>query len=269
MAKYPGNFILQEIGTNKELARSWGVSERTIYRWKAKAKAETGIKTKSNKPSAKKIAGFKGTRKELAEKYNISERTAYRWIKEAKEQGYDTNRQQESKYPGSFILNEIGTNKELAQSYGVSERTISRWKAKARVEEGNQEFTDILESPIIEEYTPTTEETESNFYSEFMETSEETEDQEIKDYTQDIIDTLTDKNIIADDSLFYDLSPEEKDMYIMAYIDYQKETNPKQFYNPETGEIDMSVDNVININIWGQEFEDWLFTQQSASMYEI
>ena len=40
MAKYPGMQILYEVGTRKELAASYGVSERTVYRWLNRAAAE-------------------------------------------------------------------------------------------------------------------------------------------------------------------------------------------------------------------------------------
>ena len=40
MANYPGSFILYEYGTASELAKLYGVSERTIFRWKSKARTE-------------------------------------------------------------------------------------------------------------------------------------------------------------------------------------------------------------------------------------
>ena len=44
MTKYPGFMILNEIGTRAELARAYGVSERTIYRWLNRAAKEKGKK---------------------------------------------------------------------------------------------------------------------------------------------------------------------------------------------------------------------------------
>ena len=130
-SKYPGIQILYEVGTRQELAQSYGVSERTMYRWLNKAKAQT--KERQEYPGAGPIARFKGTRKELAEKYNISERTAYRWLKKARESGADIpSRQAKSKYPGTAILDERGTNKNIGDRYGVSEATIRRWKNRAR-----------------------------------------------------------------------------------------------------------------------------------------
>ena len=141
MAKYPGSFIINEVGTRKELAGLYGVSERTIYRWLAKAAKESGLtpKPKKSMPAPKALAAFKGTRKQLAAKYGVSERTAYRWL--AKIRGSSdipygsVNRSKMSKYPGINILNMPGKNKELAEQFGVSDRTISRWKRKARLEE--------------------------------------------------------------------------------------------------------------------------------------
>ena len=111
-SKYPGIQILYEVGTRAELAESYGVSERTMYRWLNKAKAET--RERQQYPGAKRVANFKGTRKELAAKYNISERTAYRWLNKARSEGADVpSRQARSKYPGAVILEETGTNKSI------------------------------------------------------------------------------------------------------------------------------------------------------------
>ena len=89
MTKYPGIQILHELGTRTELAQIYKVSERTIYRWLAKAAKESGItpELKTKYPGAKKIEKFKGTRKQLAAKYGVSERTVYRWINKARAEG--------------------------------------------------------------------------------------------------------------------------------------------------------------------------------------
>ena len=65
MAKYPGSFIINEVGTRKELAGLYGVSERTIYRWLNKAAKESGMKpaAKSKRPRLSTLEKFKGTRK--------------------------------------------------------------------------------------------------------------------------------------------------------------------------------------------------------------
>ena len=272
--KYPGSNILYEYGTLKELASSWGVSERTISRWKNKAMAETGMKPKSKKPKLSTIAKFKGTRKELAKKYNISERTAYRWLNKAREKGLEVeDRKNKNKYPGVSILYEYGTLKELASIYGVSERTISRWKARAKAEqEPEAPIIETFETPEIEE-PKITEEDYQEQINDFLESisplTQEEYDEEIKDYSEQIIDILTSKGVISEDSLFYDLSPEDKNEYIQAYIDFKNTDNPRTFYNPETGETDLSPDFVTNVNIWGDEFEQWLADQIQAQAYEL
>lgn len=138
MAKYPGQQILFEVGTNVDLAKIYGVSERTIYRWKTKASQESGIiRPTSKRPSDTAIASFKGTRKALAKKYGVSERTVYRWLDKARSSRLNVpSRINKSKYIGAGILDIKGTNKELAKKFGVSERTITRWKTKARTETG-------------------------------------------------------------------------------------------------------------------------------------
>ena len=141
MAKYPGSFIINEVGTRKELAGLYGVSERTIYRWLAKAAKESGItpRPKKSMPAPRALASFKGTRKQLAAKYGISERTAYRWLAKTRSSSEipagSVNRAKTSKYPGTNILNIPGKTKDLADQFGVSERTISRWRRRARLEE--------------------------------------------------------------------------------------------------------------------------------------
>lgn len=143
MAKYPGSFIINEVGTRKELAGLYGVSERTIYRWLAKAAKESGImpRPKKSMPAPRALASFKGTRKQLAAKYGVSERTAYRWLAKTRSSSEipagSINRAKTSKYPGTNILNIPGKTKDLADQFGVSERTISRWRRRARLEEAS------------------------------------------------------------------------------------------------------------------------------------
>jgi transposase-like protein len=75
MAKYPGSFIINEVGTRKDLANIYGVSERTIYRWLNKAAEESGLSPKISKkrhPRPETLINFKGTRKALAKKYNVT-----------------------------------------------------------------------------------------------------------------------------------------------------------------------------------------------------
>lgn len=145
MAKYPGSFIINEVGTRKELAGIYGVSERTIYRWLNRAAKESGLSPHPKKaaPTPAELASFKGTRAQLAANYGVSPRTAYRWLAKARAQqdttlpgGSGLSRVVRSKYPGVEILNVSGTNKQLADLYDVSPRTVSRWKRKAKIESG-------------------------------------------------------------------------------------------------------------------------------------
>ena len=143
MAKYPGSFIINEVGTRKDLANIYGVSERTIYRWLNKAAKESGLSPKVSKkrhPKTETLINFKGTRKALAKKYNVSERTAYRWLKKARETGsIIPSRQNNSKYPGSTVILDMlatsaKTNKQIADEFGVSTRTVSSWIRRAKLE---------------------------------------------------------------------------------------------------------------------------------------
>lgn len=281
MANYPGIQILYEVGTRKELAASYGVSERTIYRWLNRAAAESGLTPKltAKFPGAKKIEAFKGTRKQLAAKYGVSERTAYRWINKAKAQGANIpSKANKSKYPGEQILYEVGTNKELAKSYGVSPRTVSRWKKKARDKQEIDQINRGMPEEIIteleveelgefpEEYItePEIEEPELDFEGrEFEDESQQT----LYDITERLLNP--DNDLLSDNSIFKTLSVEEQMDYIDMYLQYQYELDEHQFYNPETHKMDFSPDFVSNINIWGDEFEDWAQKQHDYGMYEI
>lgn len=278
--KYPGAFILNEYGTNKELAKSYGVSERTIYRWKSKAKTETGARArKPTRPRASTLERFKGTRKELAKKYGVSERTAYRWLQKAKEKGAEIEpRQKKSKYPGADILLDKRKNSELSKEYDVSERTIARWKRRARTE--TEEPFEII-SPI-EPKQPENGFIEEDFYNEILEIPEfdETEtppasDEEmwevpdpiefsetVTEQLNDIGNMLTEYNLLNKNSLFSDLSDEMKTIYLNEYIQYQWDMNPYQFNqsppdDPNGPDI-FDPEKITNINIWGDEFETWL-----------
>ena len=268
MAKYPGIQILYEIGSKKELAASYGVSERTLYRWLAKARQETGEKVaKPRRPRQSTLENFKGTRAELAKKYGVSERTVYRWLNKAKEKGADiTSRAKASKYPGTDILNESGTNRQIGERYGVSETTIRRWKKRAAA--GMPEEIYAPEDLPQEIYTPdqlpeeifTTEELPEEIT--FDEEPEEP-DQEGKTGTALMADLLNEYNQLNDDSQFNSLSEAEKISYLDAYIMYQSDQDRGQFYNSETHDFDYSPEYVSTLNIWGDEFETWLSREKS------
>ena len=260
MATYPGSSILYEIGSRKELAQSYGVSERTIYRWLNKARAETGAKKdKPRRPRQSTLENFTGTRKELANKYGVSERTVYRWLNKAREKGADiASRAKGSAYPGINILDEQGSNRQIAQKYNVSESTIRRWKKRAAAGMPEEIFTEdqlpqevftedqLPEEIIIEE--PGSEESEN----------EEPGSEEPKSSEEEIINLLFDNEQIAEDSIFRQFNPVKQQEYISSYIRYQYEMDPGQFYNPKIHDFDFSPDFVSTINMWGDEFETWL-----------
>ena len=274
MANYPGSQILFEVGTRKDLAKIYGVSERTIYRWLNKAAAESGAPRvkKSNKPSTSKLSSFKGTRKQAAQKFGVSERTIYRWLKDAKLSGTTTT--QKAKYFGPDILNLKGTNKQLAEQFGVSDRTISRWKAKARMERlapdlrktgqwkknkngayeyiGDQQAfeqqiseaynPEFMEAPPeIEDYQPYEEPIEGFDQEDYQESFEWEEDYQDYDISKKSFDNLKfidsvifDQGLSSKDSIFSTLTFKERIIYINNYIQYQYDQDPKQFYDTAT-----------------------------------
>lgn len=276
--KYPGSIIINEVGmTRKEMASSYGVSERTIYRWMQKAAKESGIKPiKSKKPTAKQLSKFKGTRKQLAAKYGISERTAYRWLNKAKQEGAEVSRKNTTRYPGLGADLE-GKLKDVAEKYGVSERTVSRWKKRQQVEK--QDLEEVL-SPdnIPEEFQPTIEQVENpieefeepiNEFEEDISDLEENISKETLDNLKGISDILDSEDLLVDGSIFHDLTTKEKLQYLDAYIQYQYDLDEHQFYNEAEHQMDFSPDFLSTINIWGEEFEDWARKQFDYSMYEV
>ena len=271
-SKYPGIQILYEVGTRQELAQYYGVSERTMYRWLNKAKAQT--KERQQYPGAGPISRFKGTRKELAEKYNISERTAYRWLKKARESGADIpSRQAKSRYPGSAILNERGTNKSIGDRYGVSESTIRRWKNRARSEAESAgippEPTPIGEIP--QEFGP--EEPES-ILGEDIEDLLGEEPEEYKDYDTftnvgDLVDDIINMDKLSPDSEFLKLDPTVQREYMYAYIKYQSQHNKDLYYWVEKiGMSDIPSEDIASLNIWSDSFETFVQEQIALDEYE-
>ena len=283
MANYPGAFILNEVGTNKELANIYGVSERTIYRWKDKAKKETGAKAKKpTRPRTSTLIKFKGTRKELAKKYGVSERTAYRWLAKAKEKGAEIpSRQKKSTYPGAEILIEYGTNKDLAKAYNVSERTIARWKRRARLE--TEEPFEVLPPDEAPEH-PTIPSRSDEPITEFEDLFEVEDTNELENsYSENelynlssLADLLTDDEgdmpLIDYASRYYQLSPNEQLQYIDAYLKFQYGEDEHQFYDESTHQMMYDPDNpeifsssfIYSMDIWGDDFEEWLSWQFSV-----
>lgn len=268
-SKYPGISILYEIGSRNELAQSYGVSERTIYRWLDRAAKESGDKIKPKFPGAKRLANFKGTRKEAAAKFGVSERTIYRWLNKARSQGQQIpSRIATSKNPGIAILDEPGSNRTIANKFGVSPRTVQRWKQKAKEEISQQMPEEIITEEIATEEPLAEMPEEVIFDEELGEFPEEifTEDQ--IDPIEGLINIVLDHEELLDNtSLFRTLSPEEQRAYMEFYIQYQYDMDEHQFYNEETHKMDFSPDFVSSINIWGDEFEDWVTKQYEYSVY--
>lgn len=279
-SKYPGIQILYEVGTRQELAQSYGVSERTMYRWLNKAKSQT--KERQEYPGAGPIARFKGTRKELAAKYNISERTAYRWLKKARESGADIpSRQAKSKYPGTAILDERGTNKSIGDRYGVSEATVRRWKNRARSEsEAAGMPTEILTPDQLpqEIFTPDQlpeeiiTEPESVLGDDLEDLLGE-EPEEYKDYDTftnvgDLVDDVINMDVLSKNSAFLGLDPMVQREYMYAYIKYQSQNNKDLYYWVEkVGMSDIPSEDIASLNIWGDSFETFVQEQIALDEY--
>ena len=281
MANY-NPFIIYEVGTNKDLAKSYGVSERTIYRWKQRANKEAGIKMpKQRRPRLSTLQKFKGTRKQLANKYGVSERTAYRWLAKARAQGAEIeSRQKTTQYIGVGILDEKGTNKQLADKYNVSERTIARWKRRARSEIASpfgkqvnpENFIDEFKKGVfynpLEDFETEIEQTEfDNVFTQeepLFEVEEFKISDKMRSQLSDISILLTDFELINKKSKFHGLTEDEKIMYLHAYIKFQWEENPYQFnQSPPEGDYPKLNDPeaIANVNIWGDEFNIWLDNQ--------
>ena len=268
-SKYPGIQILYEVGTRQELAQSYGVSERTMYRWLNKAKAQT--KERQEYPGAGPISRFKGTRKELAEKYNISERTVYRWLKKARESGADIpSRQAKSKYPGTAILDERGTNKSIGDRFGVSEATIRRWKNRALSESKAAEPLPIGEIPQ-EDFAPEEPITEpESLLGEDLEDllSEEPEDYDTFTNVGDLVDDIISMDKLSPDSVFLGLDPTVQREYMYAYIKYQSQHNRDLYYWVEkVGMTDIPSEDIASLNIWGDSFETFVQEQIALDEY--
>lgn len=271
-SKYPGIQILYEVGTRQELAQSYGVSERTMYRWLNKAKAQT--KERQQYPGAGPISRFKGTRRELAEKYNISERTAYRWLKKARESGADIpSRQAKSKYPGTAILDERGTNKSIGERFGVSESTIRRWKNRARSEVEDigisedlisEDIGEMLEGPAAEPESVLGEDLEDLLGEE----PEEYTDYDTFTNIGDLVDDVINMDMLSPDSEFLNLDPTVQREYMYAYIKYQSQHNKDLYYWVEkVGMSDIPSEDIASLNIWGDSFETFVQEQIALDEY--
>lgn len=302
MAKYPGSFIINEVGTRKELASIYGVSERTIYRWLNKAAKESGLSPKVGKkthPRDTTLANFKGTRKQLARKYGVSERTAYRWLEKAKARGTEIpSRRSESKYPGQTILSVSGTNKDIADVYGVSPSTVSKWKSKARRERAaelhqgepippeTQQEEDIGEPWEVPEPEDIGEpwevpEPDQDDIGEPWEVTDNpiVDDEWTTANLAQIADLLSwgDDPILGSDSLYYDIPEDMRLAYINAYLNYQYGADEHQFYDEQAHVMIYDPDDpsitkphgIANLDIWGDDFNEWLSWQKEAESIQL
>lgn len=291
MNKYPGTSILYEIGSRKELAESYGVSERTIYRWLNKAQKDSGLKPKKlRRPKITTLENFTGTRAQLAKRYGVSERTVYRWLNKARSQGaVIPPRSQASRYPGTMILSDSGTRGQLAEAYGVSKSTIDRWKKKAQIElsQGLPEeiitpdqlpqeiFTpdqlpeEIITPDQLPEEIITPEEIEDE-YNPYALPEEIITDEEPADDLTILKRSLYEFDQLVENSKFNTYDNAKQSELLQAYIEYQSDQNPGQFYNSETHDFDYSPEFVSTLNIWGDEFENWIArTEELTDFGEI
>jgi transposase len=226
-------------GTRKELAKKYGVSERTVYRWINKAKekgAEITGRSTSKYPGSS-ILDERSTNKELAKKYGVSERTIYRWKKRA--------------------WNE-------AEPWEVPE--------PENKPESNQPKAPEPEN--IE--TPEPEEIESDEPWEVPDIEEEYFDEYTgnKDFSDDQLNDLKalnglliDNDLIDPNSLFMQASFSQRMDLLDKYIEKRVNEDPELFYNEETGEIDTSPEFVSTVPIWGNEFEKFLIDQIESDNY--
>lgn len=283
MAKYPGSQIIFEVGTRSELANIYGVSERTIYRWLNKAAAESGLSPEVKKkvhPRPETLANFKGTRKQLAKKYGVSERTVYRWLNKAAQGGTSIpTRRTKSNYPGVEILAAPGTNKQLADKFGVSTRTISRWKSKARVEalhddtqqDPLSDFEIPDENPEVN--APETDNFELPPEDEIPEDFDDFADFDISEEMFGNLKGINEvvlNNDLTNSDIFKGLTYKEKILYLNNYLMYQYDQDPAQFYDSSTHKFRFDTEWVTEyVDIWGDEFDNWVERQFESDMYEI
>ena len=318
MAKYPGAFIINEVGTRKDLATVYGVSERTIYRWLSKASKESGLtpKAKATRPRPSTLINFKGTRNQLAKKYGVSERTAYRWIASAKAKGTQIpSRQNRSKYPGAetivnLITTRALTNKQIGEEFDVTPSTAGRWVRRAKLEsgtllpdlrktgqwklrrkggwsryeyigdeaafeqdiEGAYEPENMIEPPEFEPEEVFEEPIEDTAAAEDFSEFDEWELSNLNE----IISALHD-SVLTDDHLFNTLTPLEQARYIDAYLKWQYGKDEHQFYDESTHRMMYDPDSpettspafISNLDLWGEDFDDWLQWQFDNDIYEV
>ena len=290
--KYPGAFILNEVGTRKDLAAAYGVSERTIYRWLNKAADESGVKltVKNRRPRSSTLEKFTGTRKQLAKKYGVSERTVYRWLNKAALEGKEVKRRSRSKYPGAAILADPRKTKDIAEDLGVSPRTVNRWKARARMEQAHRpepseqppqppqdetppldEVGEPWELPEPEDIGEPWEVPDPEDVGEPWEVPEPEPEPEAEEYTKEytdhqknldaIYEMLFELDLLAEHSILESMPKHLATIYIESYLEYMIDHFPELFYDKETHEMRTDPEWLSELDIWKNDFESWLEKQ--------
>jgi transposase len=245
MAKYPGSMILNEIGTRKELAAAYGVSERTIYRWMNKARAETGEKkAKPRRPRLSTLENFKGTRKELAKKYGVSERTVYRWLDKAKKQGAEIPSRQKKKIAKDMSMpEEIITPDMLPEEIFTPDQLPEEIITEPEPESLGEDIEDIFDLPEEEAYATFTD-------------------------VNNLIEDVINMDKLSPDSAFLGLDKSMQREYMYAYIKYQSQHNKDLYYWIEKiGMDDIPSESIASLNIWGDSFETFVQEQIELDKY--
>lgn len=228
-------------GTRKQLAKKYGVSERTIYRWLNKAK-EKGTEIESRQQRSRypgpAILDEQGTNKELADKYGVSTRTISRWRSRALMES------------GPWEVPEYNPEEKDAKQWGLPDDE-PLWEVPEPEEEQPWEVPEPEEPPEFDDYTGQ------------------------KDFSQDTLDDLKAlTNLVLDNdllvgsgSLWFTLNYNEKIEILNEYVEKRVTEDPELFYNEETGEIDLTPEFVSTVNIWGSQFEKFLIEKLESNNY--
>lgn len=225
-------------GTRKQLAKRYGVSERTIYRWLNKAK-EKGTEIESRQQRSRypgaAILDEQGTNKEIAERYGVSPRTIQRWRSRALLES------------GPWEVPEYNPEEKDAKQWGLPDDE-PLWEVPEPEEEQPWEVPEPETSE--DEYKPEYEDyfSEHEFYNLSS----------IKNLILDNIDGIPDA--------FRNMSTFEQAQFIDAYLKYQYGEDEHQFYDDSTHRMMYSPDDpnitspafISYMDIWGDDFTEWV-----------
>ncbi len=228
-------------GTRKQLAKRYGVSERTVYRWIAAAK-EKGTEIESREKRSKypgpAILDEPGTNKEIAGRYGVSPRTIQRWRSRALLESRP------------WEVPEYNPEEKVAKQWGEPE-TEEPWEVPEPETEEPWEIPEPEEPPIYDEYTG-----QKDFSDGLLD--------DLKALTNLVIDNDL---LVGSGSLWFTLNYNEKIEILNEYIEKRVTEDPELFYNEETGEVDMSPEFVSTVNIWGSQFEKFLIEKLESNNY--